>query len=61
MVKQIANNVIEGLRNQPFALALVVLNVAFLLGFAFMFSEIAQSVERKDALVVDLLRKCGGV
>jgi hypothetical protein len=60
MVKQIANNVIESLRHQPFALALVILNVAFLIGFAFMFREIAQSVERKDALVVELLKKCGG-
>jgi hypothetical protein len=58
MVKQLVNNVVASLRDQPFALALVVVNLAFLIGFAFMFSEIANSIERKDALVVELLRQC---
>jgi hypothetical protein len=59
MVKQLIGNVVDNLRSQPLALALVVVNVAFLVGFAFMFHEIANSVERKDALVVSLLQQCG--
>jgi hypothetical protein len=58
MVKQIAKNVVEGLRHQPLALALVVVNLAFLIGFTLMFREISDSVERKDALVVEMLKQC---
>jgi hypothetical protein len=58
MVKQIVNSVITNLRDQPFALGLVVVNIAFLVGFGFLFSEVANSVERKDALVVQLLQQC---
>lgn len=58
MVKRIAVNVIDALRSQPLALALVVINLLFLFGFAFMLREIAQAVARKDALLAEIASHC---
>jgi hypothetical protein len=57
-VKQLANKVIAGLRDQPFMLALLVINLVFLISLMLVFREIASTVERKDALVVQLLQQC---
>jgi hypothetical protein len=50
---------VESLKSQPLALAIVVVNLLFLVGFAFMLHEIAQAVERKDALLADMVSHCG--
>jgi hypothetical protein len=55
---KVGSAIAESLKSQPLAPALVVINLAFLIGFAFMFGEIAASVQRKDALVVDLVKNC---
>ena len=51
MVKQLANNVIDSLRSTPMALAVIVLNTIFLIMLVFVLREIAQSIERKDAMI----------
>ena len=58
MVRQIAENVVDALRTQPFALALVVLNVLVLIGFAYTLREVGKGIERKDALVAEFIRNC---
>jgi hypothetical protein len=58
MVRQIAVNVVEALRNQPLILALVIINMIVLAGFAFTLHQVSNSIERKDALVAELIRNC---
>ena len=58
MVRQIAVNVVEALHNQPLILALVLINVIVLAGFAFTLHEVSKSVERKDALFSELVGHC---
>ncbi|WLA75047.1 hypothetical protein QIH77_07570 [Bradyrhizobium diazoefficiens] len=61
MLKQggkVASEAVAALRSQPLALALVVVNLLFLIGFAFMLREIAQAVERKDALLAEIASHC---
>ena len=58
MVRQIAVNVVEALHNQPLILALVVINMIVLAGFAFTLHEVSKSVERKDALLSELVGHC---
>jgi hypothetical protein len=55
-MRQLAGRVIDGLRGEPLALTLIAINVLFIIGFALVFNEIAKGVERKDALVVQMLR-----
>ena len=58
MVRQIAVNVVEALRNQPLILALVIINMIVLAGFSFTLHQVSNSIERKDALVAELIRNC---
>ena len=58
IVRQIAVNVVEALRNQPLILALVIINMIVLAGFAFTLHEVSKSVERKDALFSELVGHC---
>jgi hypothetical protein len=53
-----AQSVAEGLRSHPFDLALVVINVLVLIGFGYALHEISGAVERKDALLADLVGRC---
>ncbi|MEY9364771.1 hypothetical protein ABH994_007492 [Bradyrhizobium yuanmingense] len=57
-MRNLATRTVEALRSQPLALALVVVNLLFLIGFAFMLREIAQAVERKDALLAEIASHC---
>jgi hypothetical protein len=50
--------VTEGLREQPMLLSLFVINLLFIAALAFMLLQIANSVERKDQLMVELLQHC---
>jgi hypothetical protein len=50
-----ARMLIGALRSQPLALALVVINIIVLAGFAFTLREISKSIERKDALIARCL------
>jgi hypothetical protein len=50
MIK-LARNIAESLRGQPLVLALVTINIAFLIG-------ISVAVARKDALLAELIKLC---
>lgn len=49
--KALASQVIEQLRDTPFVLALLVVNVLVLGGFAFTLHEVSKGIARKDAMV----------
>jgi hypothetical protein len=57
-MKNLLNNLVDGMRLQPLAFALVIVNLAFLAGFTLLFREVAQSTERKDALIIQMLQQC---
>ncbi|WP_038384934.1 hypothetical protein [Bradyrhizobium elkanii] len=57
-VTKIAGDIVNGLKQSPLALALVVINLLFLIGFSFMLREIAQAVARKDALLAEIASHC---
>jgi hypothetical protein len=47
-----------GLRDHPIALVVIVINLIFLIAFTLMLREIAQAVERKDALLSEIASHC---
>jgi hypothetical protein len=55
---KVAGGVVDALRREPLSLALVVLNVLFLLMFYGVFREISASAERRDALLTELAKDC---
>ena len=57
MVMQLANSLITSLREAPLALALVVINLIFLISFTLTLREISQAAERKDALFTELMQR----
>jgi hypothetical protein len=60
---RVAGSVVEGLKAQPLALALVVVNLMFLFGGVFFLHELggetASAQLRKDELMVKLVERCG--
>ena len=50
----IANKVIDTMRATPFVLALLIINVVVLAGFAFAIHEVGNAIERRD----NILEKC---
>jgi hypothetical protein len=58
----VAKGVIEGLRQQPLSLALIVVNVVFVAFFAWIANEFnartTHQYEVKDALIAKLIDKC---
>jgi hypothetical protein len=55
---RVAGSVVEALRREPLSLALVVLNLIFLLTFYGFFREISASAERRDTLLAELAKNC---
>lgn len=59
---KVAGGVVEGLKTQPLALALVVINVLFLLGGGYILHDIADNLKgqqlRKDDLLAQLAKDC---
>ena len=55
--KELAAQVIEQLRGTPFVLALLVINVIVLAGFAFALHEVANAQERRDAIIGKCLER----
>lgn len=49
--KEIAHQVIEQLRGTPFVLALLVINILVLIGFAFTLHEVGNAIERRDGIL----------
>jgi hypothetical protein len=56
MTKELATQVIEQLRGTPFVLALLVINVIVLAGFAFL-HEVGNAIERRDAIVKSCIER----
>ena len=56
-MKQIASNVVSNLRDHPLVLALVVINVLFLIGCAYGLREISASAARRDTMLADEIAK----
>ena len=55
--KELAAQVIEQLRGTPFVLALLVINVIVLAGFAFTLHEVGNSIERRDGYIKTCLER----
>jgi hypothetical protein len=55
---KVAGGIVEGLKSQPLALALIVINVLFLGFMGFIIHSLKEQGERKDALLGDLARNC---
>jgi hypothetical protein len=58
MVKELAGQVVETLKNQPALLASIVTNIILLVGFAYILQQISASSARKDNLITELSRQC---
>lgn len=56
-MKQTINHLIEALKAQPLALALVALNAVFLIVFSLVLREVSQGIERRDAMIERCLNK----
>lgn len=54
----VASGVIDGLKQQPLVLALVVMNVLFLAGTGWVLNRVAESGERRDKMLMDLAQMC---
>jgi hypothetical protein len=48
---QIASSIVDNLKSQPFVLALLVINVIVLAGFAYTLHEVSKSIERRDGIL----------
>jgi hypothetical protein len=55
---KVAGSIIEGLKREPVSLALVALNLLFMLVFYGVFREISASAQRRDALLSELAKSC---
>lgn len=60
-MKQLATNVIEAMRSQPLGIALVVISLMWMLWGGFVMREIGNAVERRDAIIQQLIEQCGRV
>jgi hypothetical protein len=49
--KEIAAKVLETMKATPFVLALLIINIAVLGGFAFTLHEVGKSIARRDAIL----------
>jgi hypothetical protein len=49
--KELAAQVVEQLRGTPFVLALLLINVIVLAGFALTLHEVAKSIARRDVML----------
>ena len=60
---KVATGVVEGLKSQPLALALIVINLIFLLGGGYMLFNIMDRVRdgqvRHAQMLTDLMKDCG--
>lgn len=54
---RIATSIVEGLKHQPLVLALIVMNLLFIIGFGYMLREVGQSAARRDAMLQHCVMK----
>jgi hypothetical protein len=48
---------LEHLKGQPMVLALVLINIIFLIAITFILREVSQSIERRDAIIERCLQE----
>jgi hypothetical protein len=58
MVKKLAGQIIETMRDQPALLASLLTNIVLLVGFAYILMQIAGASERKDARLSEIASHC---
>ncbi len=58
---KVATGIIAGLKGQPLALALLVVNAMFLGVMVFIVYELKGNGERKDTLIREMVQDCMGV
>ena len=58
---RVATTIVESMKSQPLAIALIVINILFLVGVGYLLRDLASrqavSSERKDALLADMIKK----
>jgi predicted Na+-dependent transporter len=55
---RLASGIVENLKAQPLVLALVVINLVFLLAGTLTVRAIGHSAERRDGIVIELIKQC---
>ncbi|MET4203910.1 hypothetical protein [Bradyrhizobium sp. LA6.12] len=50
-MSEIAKQVVETMRATPFLLAILIINLAVLIGFAFTLREVGNAIARRDAML----------
>jgi len=58
MVREVATTVAHSLKDHPFALAIVVINVLFIVSAAWTLRNISHAAERRDALISQMAKDC---
>jgi hypothetical protein len=56
-LKQLGSSIINGLREQPLALTLLVINAIFLMALSYVLHEVSDGIARKDAMIERCLAK----
>lgn len=57
--KELATSVVEGLKQQPIALPLVVVNLCALAVVGFVLYEVAERSSARDAMLTEMIKNCG--
>lgn len=55
---EIAVGIVDGLKSQPLALALIVMNFMFLIGAWWLISEVADRNKTQNALIMQMAKEC---
>lgn len=57
-MEKVANGVINGLKQQPLALALVAVNAMFLVALFWIMGSISENAKVRDAMILQLVKDC---
>jgi predicted aspartyl protease len=55
-MRELADKVIDTMKATPFVLALLIINIAVLGGFAFTLHEVGNAIERRDGILEKCIR-----
>lgn len=58
MTGKVAESVVEGLKGQPLALPLVIINCVCLAIIAYVLYHVAEASSRRDVLITELAKSC---
>lgn len=57
-IKKATGTVLDALKEHPLAVALITINVLFLIATIYVFKETASAAQRRDALITTLVQSC---